>query len=750
MIALLSIDAAHATPPTPPVTVIIDERTLAEPPSRVLLVRVDAHEDVREVSLKVSVRRFEPDMPEFERPAARVLFEQTVEVSRKSRMVEVPLEGLEPGEYDLDIFITGRQGPNEGFSDRDLRHLTVAQDGAIPSRACNPGNAGRKKNALATPVGISSSIRKSPRIRVLMDAAVPVPSGASDKLREWDVPAERRLIVRPEGPAADLKEFYVEHEQTSWTSTDPVTVRGRVWFQDIDGAWKPLVNVSVNLWDEDTFGDEHLGTTVSDWDGRWTFSVNNDDGWLADGRDIYYSFHLGNSRLGVTKCSGDYRWSSSVRNDTTDGTVVDFGDETAGTDPNSLSVWAALNLAWNHVSTVGGQDPGKINTCFPSTGTFTDRSGVVNVAAGDFDSDGITHEYGHALMFAANGSDPSPGGAHNFGQCGQNTALSWSEGWATGFLLSVLPDNRFNWHFGDTGREIEAFNSSCKTGESSEGRVAASLLDMLDSNNDSNGTDENLGRNSYGDNNASQRIGLASMFRDTMWGESPSNDSLQFWYALSGEIASAQRNPGQEVMYYNWMSVLAPDSCVATKVSTASLKEPEPVLAGVRRFRDLLLKPVPDGRELINSYYRNSPEMGLLLLKNPAYIEDSLRVLQHFGAMGNLIADNKRYREAVELNTEVLSPEVRQSIERLMELFGQRGGETLSADTRGAMKAYEAVKTLRLVELQENVGRLKQEGATRPFVRLKRGEFTPESRKALQDRSLRNVRSFGLPTPPKR
>ncbi len=118
--------------------------------------------------------------------------------------------------------------------------------------------------------------------------------------------------------------------------------------------------------------------------------------------------------------------------------------------------------------------------------------------------------------------------------------------------------------------------------------------------------------------------------------------------------------------------------------------------------------------------------------------------------MGNLIADNQRYREAVELNAEVLSPEVRQSIERLMELFGQRGGETLSADTRGAMKAYEAVKTLRLVELQENVGRLKQEGATRPFVRLKRGEFTPESRKALQDRSLRDVRSVGLPTPPKR
>ena len=49
-------------------------------------------------------------------------------------------------------------------------------------------------------------------------------------------------------------------------------------------AWRPLVNVSVNLYDEDTFGDEHLATTVTDWNGDWSFSVNNDDGFLQDGR----------------------------------------------------------------------------------------------------------------------------------------------------------------------------------------------------------------------------------------------------------------------------------------------------------------------------------------------------------------------------------------------------------------------------------------------------------------------------------
>jgi len=189
---------------------------------------------------------------------------------------------------------------------------------------------------------------------------------------------------------------------------------------------------------------------------------------------------------------------------------------------------------------------------------------------------------------------------------------------------------------------------------------------------------------------------------------------------------------------------------VATKVSTAELKDPEPVLAGLRRFRDLALKPVPDGRNLINAYYRNSPEMALLLVKNPGYIGDSLRVLQHFGALGDTLGNNQRYRAVTAQDEEVIPADVQKSIDRLFELFGQRGGRTLAADTRGAMKAYESVKSLRWVALQDVATALKAEGAKRPFIYLERGTFSPESRKALQDAALRAVRSKGLPQPPKR
>jgi hypothetical protein len=749
LLLLSGLGVANATLPTPPATVRIDERSLRAE-SATLLLRVEARPGVREIAIKVSVRPIETDKPDFERAAPRLVFERQIRPDRKQPIIEVPFKGVAPGEYELDVILTGKSGKDDGFSDRNISHLTITKEGSLRIEGMDVYEKRQESERVKNFRSDLAEHPRSPRVRLLMGQTAAVPQQIARSIKDSDVPDDRRQIVRPLPLEDDLRKHSIDHSQTSWSSVDPVTVRGRITFQDVDSVWRPLVNVAVDIWDEDTFGDEYLGTTITDWSGNWTMSVNDDDGFLADGRDIYYSFRLANSRLGVSKCSGEYRWSSAVHDDVSDGSVVDFGTETAGSDGNSLIVWAALNKSWNHVTTSGGQDPGKIDTCFPSSGTFTSRAGVVNVAAGDFDGDGTVHEYGHALMFKAHGSDPSPGGPHNFGGCNQNQALSWSEGWATGFMLSVLPDHRFNWHFGDTGLELEANNNTCRTGETTEDWVAAALLDMLDAGNDSNGGDQNLGRNSYGDNNANNRISLASMFRDTMWGNSPNNDVLQFWYALSGELPQAQRNPGQEIMYYNWMSVLAPDSCVATKVTTAELKDPEPVLGGLRRFRDLALKPVPDGRALINAYYRNSPEMALLLVKNPGYLADSLRVLQHFGELGDTLGNNQRYRAAVARDADVIPADVQKSIDRLFELFGKRGGRTLAGDTRGAMKAYEGIKSLRWVGLLDTAAKLKAEGAQRPFVYLERAKFSPESRKALEDAALRAVRSKGLPRPPKR
>ena len=36
-----------------------------------------------------------------------------------------------------------------------------------------------------------------------------------------------------------------------------------------------------------------------------------------------------------------------------DGTVLDFGTETVGSDMDAARVWSTLNLAWNHVAQAG-------------------------------------------------------------------------------------------------------------------------------------------------------------------------------------------------------------------------------------------------------------------------------------------------------------------------------------------------------------------------------------------------------------
>ena len=113
--------------------------------------------------------------------------------------------------------------------------------------------------------------------------------------------------------------------------------------------------MSVTLYDGDSgSGDDHLGTTVTDWSGNWSFSVNNNDGWFQNGRDIYYTFHLGNTRWHVRDSGGnDYVWQSAIHNNLDDGTVLDFGTETGSTDEESMQIFAMINRGWNHIVGAG-------------------------------------------------------------------------------------------------------------------------------------------------------------------------------------------------------------------------------------------------------------------------------------------------------------------------------------------------------------------------------------------------------------
>lgn len=700
---LLYAGIAFATPPTPPATVRVDAAALTVQRA-VLPVRIDTDAVLRESRLRVSVTPLPVGIPEFARPAPLVLFDQHA-VAEASHTLEIPLSGLAPGEYELDLMLSGREDDSQGFAHRALHRLTVTSLGAI--RIEDMHALAQREDSQRLQAFQSALARNpgQPQIRLLMGSVVPAPSGITSVVGR-EIPDTLRGAVRSAEPSADLRLYYVDSVQSVAAAAASLQVRGRLIFLDIDGEWRPIVNATVQLWDDEYSGAELLGSTLSDGQGRWSFLVDNEDGPIEGGRDLFFTAELANSRVSLTTCPGRHRWSSPVRRDLPDGATVDFGPSTTEGGYGAVRVFDTLNRAWGHATAVGGQDPGRVDACYPMEHTRTSFEGRIEVAAEDFDSDSIAHEYGHFLMSKATGSS-GPAGPHGFSDCDLDPALAWSEGWASGFALSVIPDGVYNFHYlspsGDNRNlEVAGHWFSCFQGDRNEARVAAALNDMLDAPDDDNGGNTFAGRAGYGDSNAQARISLASMFRDTLWGRPAHDDVLSFWSALSSVLTAQQRDPGYEILYFNYMPVPEPDACAAAQLTAAS-PERSSTLAGLRLFRDRVLGSVTGGEELIKSYYRHSSELAVLLVKNPASIPDSLRVIQHFAAMGDLVADPERYQRALAARQPVISAEVSQSIERLLDLFATRGSAALAADTRVAAQAFATGRSLTLPSLHDMI-----------------------------------------------
>ena len=72
----------------------------------------------------------------------------------------------------------------------------------------------------------------------------------------------------------------------------PVLARGwAYWKNSAGGGWQPARYLRVELWDDDTFSDDYLGSDIVDSNGFWQVGwVNNTDGLFGGCIDIYNKF----------------------------------------------------------------------------------------------------------------------------------------------------------------------------------------------------------------------------------------------------------------------------------------------------------------------------------------------------------------------------------------------------------------------------------------------------------------------------
>ncbi len=230
-----------------------------------------------------------------------------------------------------------------------------------------------------------------------------------------------------------------------------ITVQGAVNWLDENGTSHPCYGCWVQVRDDETIGSELVADAVTNVDGLYSFVVDNDDGPLAGGRDIFVRVILENGQVGVRPAGGGdtYRRESGVTNDVADGAVIteNFTFNNNGTNSAcGILTGASYIAAYAYYLNGNAFLPYKPLEWPGGSGSFYAADGShFNIGTGDrWDWDVIHHEYGHYVMDYFN-IENNPGGPHSSANCdadvrpskSEGNRLAWGEGWPTYFGTSA-------------------------------------------------------------------------------------------------------------------------------------------------------------------------------------------------------------------------------------------------------------------------------------------------------------------------
>jgi hypothetical protein len=296
--------------------------------------------------------------------------------------------------------------------------------------------------------------------------------------------------------------------EVSPMSPGTVTVYGWWYFYEEDSeTLRPLRHVKVELWDSDLGGliNYLLATTYTDDNGYYQFPpINNDDGFLEDGFDVFVKEYSDNSIVKVTDDAGNLYWGQTgVDSNVPDGLHNMGSWAVTGDNRGNKAILDTIEIGHEYASSLGYNHV-KVEVRWPSDGTYVplDDPLTIHFLSGDeWDEDVILHEYGHTIQHSIYGEwIPNSGGSHTWNQH-TNPNFAFSEGWQTFFAVAT----NFEMGYGDSlyprdswyrdhvdiiiNHDLETDNHAY--GVDVEGAVACLLWDVFDSSEDvlAHGTD---------------------------------------------------------------------------------------------------------------------------------------------------------------------------------------------------------------------------------------------------------------------
>ncbi|HYO77699.1 MAG TPA: hypothetical protein VE010_14665 [Thermoanaerobaculia bacterium] len=532
---------AIATPPRAPVEVSIAAgATVSRDASpRVTLTLTVAAEAPMEVRLTVFVRSV-TGTPVTDGQA----FAETFTVERTvTRTVNIPVRGA--GDFRVNAIV---QGTAPTPSDKASVFVRLSEDGHLQLYTPEEFIPILARDRAATTAGFGAQPAQRATTGKLFDAvAQPSVFVGGGKITTAPGRAQRT------GATADAA-----------ATSNPLTLSGNV--NTVFNATNVLMgNVEVQVWDHDTVSpDDYLGTAMTDAAGNYNITVENDDGPLGGGVDVYlyiYSRYLNTSMIYLVSdgeggyVSFNYAWRSPTVDDITQRTytinyqLTDNAEEAAA--------WMGASSATALVKASTGRTLSYIEIRNPglSSGTwFNASAGYINIDQQLADAPIVVgHEVGHAVQYQAYGTSVSEGGFHTF--CPQSPVslgLAWSEGFATAFgMVAVNSDGLMHWHVGDAGYSIEKYWCASTAIANDEGRIAAALWDLWDAANDSNGGDVNFGATGFSDSNQGAQLVGADALLTPLW-TSIQNDVTAYWGVLKPRLNATQTAPSVNIMSYNY------------------------------------------------------------------------------------------------------------------------------------------------------------------------------------------------------